>query len=103
MGNIMDPIFIKEFLPSQLLNFAYSYSIIKYSNKTANMDHQTNSMHSEHGDYFMETLMDASTPVIEKNVGKKLFPTYSLGFMTKALIYKYIKTDHLVSIQLLYV
>jgi|TARA_R100000084_G_scaffold108469_2_gene71178 hypothetical protein len=77
MGNIMDPIFIKEFLPSQLLNFAYSYSIIKYSNKTANMDHQTNSMHSEHGDYFMETLMDASTPVIEKNVGKKLFPTYS--------------------------
>tara|TARA_E500000318_G_scaffold1353_3_gene1805 strand:+ start:1723 stop:2319 length:597 start_codon:yes stop_codon:yes gene_type:complete len=74
----MQPIFIKEFLPQQILNLAYSYSIIKFSNKELfEIDAQTNSLISEHGDYLMETLMDTSTPVVEQNVGKKLFPTYS--------------------------
>lgn len=74
----MVPIFIKEFLPQQILNLMYSYSVIKFSNKkNFNIDSQTNSLVSEHGDYLMETLMDMSTPVIEQNVGKKLWPTYS--------------------------
>lgn len=74
----MDPIFIKEFLPQQILNLTYSYSVIKYANqKNFNLDTQTNSLISEHSDYLMETLLDISTPVIEKNVNKKLFPTYS--------------------------
>ena len=74
----MQPIFIKEFLPQQILNLSYSYSIIKYSNqKQFNMDTQSNSLIGEHSDYLMETLMDMSTPVVEQNVGKKLWPTYS--------------------------
>jgi len=74
----MQPIFIKEFLPQQILNLAYSYSIIKFSNqKKFNIDAQSNSLISDHGDYLMETLMDMSTPVVEQNVGKKLWPTYS--------------------------
>jgi hypothetical protein len=74
----MEPIFIKEFLPKQILNLAYSYSIIKYSNmKKFNVDRQTQSLISEHSDFLMETLLDASVPVIEQNVGKKLWPTYS--------------------------
>ena len=74
----MQPIFIKEFLPQQILNLAYSYSIIKYSNqKKFNIDPQTNSLICENSDYLMETLMDMSTPVVEQNVGKKLWPTYS--------------------------
>lgn len=74
----MEPIFIKEFLPQQILNLAYSYSIIKYTNyKKFIIDPQTNSLIKEHSDYLMETLLDLSTPVVEQNVGKKLWPTYS--------------------------
>lgn len=74
----MNPIFIKEFLPQQILNVCYSYCVLKFSNKKKfKIDSQTNSLISEHGDYLMETLMDLSTPVIEQNVGKKLWPTYS--------------------------
>ena len=74
----MEPIFIKEFLPKQILNLAYSYSVIKFSNqKKFIIDNQTNSLISKHGDSLMETLMDMSTPVVEQNVGKKLWPTYS--------------------------
>ena len=74
----MEPIFIKEFLPKQILNLAYTYSILKYSNKKKfQLDLQTGSLVHEHSDYLMETLLDMSTPVVEQNVGKKLFPTYS--------------------------
>lgn len=74
----MQPIFIKEFLPQQILNLVYSYCIIKFSNqKKFNIDSQTKSLIGEHGDFLMETLMDLSTPVVEQNVGKKLWPTYS--------------------------
>jgi len=74
----MEPIFIKEFLPQQVLNLVYSYSVVKYSNqKKFNVDSQTNSLIGEHSDYLMETLMEASTSVIEQNIGKKLWPTYS--------------------------
>lgn len=74
----MQPIFIKDFLPEQLLNVAYSYVSLKSLNhKKFNIDPQSNSLIYEHGDMLMETLMDLSTPVIEQNTGKKLFPTYS--------------------------
>ena len=74
----MQPIFIKEFLPQQILNLTYSYSVIKFSNqKIFNIDDQTSSLIGEHSDLLMETLMDMSTPVVEQNVGKKLWPTYS--------------------------
>jgi hypothetical protein len=78
MGNIMKPIFIKEFLPKNILNLSYSYSIFKSLNqKKFKIDSQTSSLIFEHSDYLMETLMDMSTPVVEQNVGKKLWPTYS--------------------------
>ena len=76
----MQPIFIKEFLPQQILNLAYSYSIIKFSNEKQLMkdfDIQSNSLIGVYSDYLMETLMDLSTPVVEQNVNKKLWPTYS--------------------------
>jgi hypothetical protein len=74
MGNLVEPIFIKEFLPKQILNLIYTYSIIKYGNqKQFKTDIQTNALISEHSDYLMETLMDLSTPVIEQNVKKNYF------------------------------
>jgi len=76
----MQPIFIKEFLPQQILNLAYSYSIIKFSNEKQLMkgfDIQSNSLIGVYSDYLMETLLDMSTPVVEQNVNKKLWPTYS--------------------------
>ena len=74
----MQPIFIEEFLPKQILDIVYSYTLIKFSNqKQFKIDNQTNSLISKHGDHLMETLMQASLPVIEQNVGKKLWPTYS--------------------------
>ena len=75
----MQPIFIKEFLPQQILNLIYSYSVLKFSNqrKFNIIEGQSSSLIYEHGDYLMETLMDMSTPVVEQNVQKKLWPTYS--------------------------
>lgn len=74
----MEPIFIDKFLPENVLNISYSYGVLKYSNfEITDRDTQTGSLIGEYGDYFMETLLDYSTPVIESNVGKKLWPTYS--------------------------
>lgn len=74
----MQPIFIKQFLPSQILNLCYSYLIFKCSNrKNFEFDNQANSLVAGYSDYLMETIMDMSTPVIEQNVNKKLWPTYS--------------------------
>lgn len=77
----MEPIYIKNFLPEVLLNFIYSYCVIHYSSpssvKIDVMDFQTNSLISRYSDPVMETLMDMSTPVIEQNLNKKLFPTNS--------------------------
>lgn len=74
----MEPIFIKEFLPPQILSLAYSYTVIKSVNeKTFDIDLQTGSLIKENGDYLMETLLDMSTSVVEANVNKKLWPTYS--------------------------
>lgn len=74
----MEPIFIKNFLPPQILNLVYSYSLIKFSNlRTSKLENQTGSIISENSDYLMETILDMSTPVVEQNVGKKLWPTYS--------------------------
>jgi len=75
----MQPIFIKEFLPQQILNLINSYSVLKFSNqrKFNIIEGQSSSLIYEHGDYLMETLMDMSTPVVEQNVQKKLWPTYS--------------------------
>tara|TARA_R100000030_G_scaffold33785_1_gene25200 strand:- start:2043 stop:2657 length:615 start_codon:yes stop_codon:yes gene_type:complete len=79
MDNIMNPIFIEKFLPNGILNLSYSYSVLKFSNHSFEgpIDLQTNSLVGVYGDALMETLLDLSTPVIESNVGKKLFPTYS--------------------------
>ena len=70
----MKPIFIKDFLPPQVLNIAYSYCVLKYSAKInfTKTDSQTKSLLGEYGDLLMETLLDLSTPVIEQNVGKTM-------------------------------
>lgn len=74
----MEPILIKEFLPTNVLGVSYQYVLMKYSNyKFDDFDLQSNSIVSEHSDYLMETLLDITTPVIESNVRKKLWPTYS--------------------------
>lgn len=75
---MIQPIFIKEFLPQQIFNIINNYCIIKYSNANhINLDPQSRSLIKEYSDPLMETILDMSTPVIEKNVGKSLFPTYS--------------------------
>ena len=78
MGYIMIPLFIENFLPNQVLNILHSYCIMKYSNKTNfEVDSQTSSLISEHSDPLMETILDLTTPVVEQNLNKKLYPTYS--------------------------
>ena len=74
----MEPLFIKEFLPKQILTFLNSYCVLNFSkHRNFETDTQTNSLIGVYGNNVMETLLDMSTPVIEKNVGKKLWPTYS--------------------------
>jgi len=74
----MQPIFIKEFLPKEILVVVQNYCLLKYANpEFISADSQTGSFISHYNDYLMESLMDLSTPVVEKNVQKKLFPTYS--------------------------
>ena len=75
-----EPIFIKEFLPKQVLNFIHNYSIISsnmYNYQQEGLDNQSNSFVGKYSDLVMETLLDMSTPVVEQNIGKKLWPTYS--------------------------
>lgn len=75
----MNPIFIDKFLPDDILNLVYSYCIMKYSKKKVfeQFDWQSKSLISEIEEPLMDTLLDMSTSVIEHNVGKKLWPTYS--------------------------
>ena len=75
----MKPIFIENFFPDEILKVAYTYSILKYSNKTIfdDPDRQSSSIIGKNSDYLMEALLDMSTRVVESNVGKKLWPTYS--------------------------
>ena len=74
----MEPIFIKDFLPQQVFNLVNNYCIFKFGNqKEFLVDTQSNSCCGETGDYLMESLLDMSTPVIENNLNKKLYPTYS--------------------------
>ena len=74
----MNPIFIPEFLPKDILNVAYNYCLLKYQNAAhIDFDSQAGTLIGKHGDDLMETFLDMSTPVIEQNVGKKLWPTYS--------------------------
>jgi hypothetical protein len=74
----MEPIFIKEFLPENILHLSYNYCLLKFQNKDQlNVDSQSKSFVSQYSDYYMETLLDMSTSVIEQNVKKRLWPTYS--------------------------
>jgi hypothetical protein len=73
----MNPILIEKFLPEDILNIYYSYCIFKFMNEHVNFDHQANSLAGVYSDFLSEVILDLSTPVIEKNVGKKLFPTYT--------------------------
>ena len=60
----MTPQFIEKFLPDQLLQVCYSYSLIKFSNHAVdNIDGQTNSLIGAYSDGLMETILDLSTPV----------------------------------------
>jgi hypothetical protein len=74
----MQPLFIEKFLPDEILNLTYSYLIMKFGKqKEFKVDTQANSLIGEHAENLMEVLLDMSTPVIEQNLGKKLWPTYS--------------------------
>lgn len=75
----MNPIFIDKFLPDDILNLIYSYCIMKYGKKKVfdRSDWQSKSLICETEEPLMDTLLDMSTSVIEHNVGKKLWPTYS--------------------------
>ena len=75
----MEPIFIKNFLPQPVLSLVENYCLLKYANQYSfeNIDSQTNSLVGENSDILMESILDISTSVIEKNVNKSLFPTYS--------------------------
>ena len=71
----MEPVFISNFFPKEIVNLLYNYCVIKYKDiSKVRADSQANSIICEYSDPLMETLLDMSTPVIEQNVGKKLWP-----------------------------
>ena len=97
----MEPLLIKNFLPDDVLNFVNSYCVLKFSNerKFRDVDFQATTLIGEYSDIVMETLLDMSTPVIEGNVSKKLFPTYSyLRCYDWGQIYLFILIENLVNI-----
>ena len=52
--------------------------VTKHTHNTkSQLDTQTGSIITDYGDTLMETMLDFSTSVVEQNVGKKLWPTYS--------------------------
>lgn len=74
----MEPVFINNFFPKEIINLTYNYCIMKYKDiSKIKTDWQSNSLICEYSDPLMETLLDMSTPVIEQNVGKKLWPVNS--------------------------
>jgi len=79
----MEPIHIKNFLPKQVSTILYQYCLMKFSRpewkpQIANrIDKQTDCLAWARDDDLMQTILDLSTPVVEKNVNKKLYPTYS--------------------------
>ena len=77
---MIEPMFIRKFLPDEICNFVYNYCILKFSQEEEiedRIDFQTHSFISRYGDPVMETILDMTTPVIEQNVGKKLWPANS--------------------------
>lgn len=81
MGTIKEKKFklIKNFLNSDELKIAETYSLIKHKNNFDNFDINQNN----NGDTFLyadalsETLLLKKIPLMEKETGLKLFPTYS--------------------------
>ena len=81
MGTIREHKFklIKNFLNSEELEIAKTYSLIKHKNNDKSFDTNQNN----NGDTFLyidalsETLLLKKLPLMEKETGLKLFPTYS--------------------------
>lgn len=76
----MKPIFIENFFPEEILKVTYSYLVMKTA-ATKEFTHEpsSNTIASYYADSLCETLLDMSTPVVEQNVNKKLYPTYSFA------------------------
>ena len=76
----MKPIFIENFFPEEILKLTYSYLVMKTA-ATKEFTHEpsSNTIASYYSDSLCETLLDMSTPVVEQNVNKKLYPTYSFA------------------------
>ena len=76
----MKPIFIENFFPEEILKVTYSYLVMKTAaTKEFTYESSSNTIASYYSDSLCETLLDMSTPVVEQNVNKKLYPTYSFA------------------------
>ena len=76
----MKPIFIENFFPEEILKVTYSYLVMKTAaTKEFTYESSSNTIASYYADSLCETLLDMSTPVVEQNVNKKLYPTYSFA------------------------
>tara|TARA_R100000329_G_C7602635_1_gene213752 strand:+ start:729 stop:1331 length:603 start_codon:yes stop_codon:yes gene_type:complete len=76
----MKPIFIENFFPEEILKVTYSYLVMKTAaTKEFTYEPSSNTIASYYADSLCETLLDMSTPVVEQNVNKKLYPTYSFA------------------------
>jgi|5_EtaG_2_1085323.scaffolds.fasta_scaffold05222_6 hypothetical protein len=71
------PIFIEKFLPDSLITVVNQYAITKTLCRDTYFDNTVNAMAYSYGDPLMETILDLSTSVVEKHVGKSLWPTFS--------------------------
>lgn len=72
-------VFVKNAVPLDICEIATTYSIFDEAKnfEPQSAGSQVPGMHSKHGDPLMESLLLYVLPIIEKNTGLKVFPTYS--------------------------
>ncbi len=67
---------IENFMAKELCSVSTLYALFDEKNNFSS-DPQVPNAHAKYGDFLMESILIHSLPVIQKNVGIELYPTYS--------------------------
>lgn len=69
--------FVKDAISPELRDFVTQYALFDEMQSFDTNDNQVPNAHSKYGDPSMESMLLHLQPLIEKNTGLKLYPTYS--------------------------
>ena len=70
-------VFVKNALEKNLVDFVTQYALFDEKQNPIKKDTQVPNAHSKYADPAMETILLLMQPIIEKNTGLELYPTYS--------------------------